>query len=111
MKSTKICLLAIAVLVLLLPACSHHNAGKPRILVFTKTAGFHHESIAAGKIAIQKLGSENNFDVDTTTDASVFVDDSLKKYAAVVFLSTTGDVLDYRQGAAVERYFQGGGGF
>lgn len=97
--------------VLLLPACSRHNAGKPRVLVFSKTAGFHHESIAAGMIAIGKLGSQNNFDVDTTTDAAWFTDDSLRKYAAIVFLSTTGHVLDYRQRVALERYIQAGGGF
>ena len=91
-----------AFLTVLLAACSHNN-GKPRILVFSKTAGFHHESIADGNPAIQKLGAANNFDVDTTTDASVFNDDTLKKYSAVVFLSTTGDVLGYRQRAALER--------
>src|SRR5882757_2419177 len=80
----------------ILAACSHNNS-KPRILVFSKTAGFHHESIADGNLAIQKLGAQNNFDVDTTTDATVFNDDSLKKYSAVVFLSTTGHVLDYRE--------------
>ena len=70
-------------------SCSKKRADKPRILVFSKTAGYHHESIAAGNVAIQKLGSQNNFDVDTT-DASMFEEDSLKKYATVVFLSTTG---------------------
>ncbi len=104
-------LLAVVVFALLLPACSHQNPGKPRVLVFSKTAGYHHESIAAGNIAIQKLGSQNNFDVDTTTDATWFTDDSLKKYAAIVFLSTTGDVLDYRERVALERYIQAGGGF
>jgi glucose/arabinose dehydrogenase/cytochrome c551/c552 len=99
-----------AFLTLLLIACSHNN-GKPRILVFSKTMGFHHESIADGNPAIQKLGAENNFDVDTTTDATIFNDDSLKKYSAVVFLSTTGDMLGYRQRAALERYIQSGGGF
>ena len=80
-------------------------------MVFSKTAGYHHESIAAGNEAIQKLGSLNDFDVDTTTNAAMFEEDSLKKYAAVVFLSTTGNVLDYRQEAAFERYIQAGGGY
>jgi cytochrome c len=95
----------------LLTSCSHHNNGKPRILVFSKTAGFHHESIADGNIAIQKLGAANNFDVDTTTDAGFFNDDTLKKYATVVFLSTTGDIFNSRQRVALERYVQAGGGF
>ena len=86
--------------------------GKPRILVFSKkTAGFKHESIPDGIAAIQKLGSQNSFDVDTTSNAEWFTDDSLKKYAAVVFLSTTGDVLNNYQEAEFERYIQAGGGY
>lgn len=91
-------------------SCSK-KAGKPKILIFSKTSGYHHESIANGNEAIQKLGGKNNFDVDTTSDAAMFQEDTLKKYAAIVFLSTTGNVLDYLQEAAFERYIQAGGGY
>ncbi len=97
-------------LILLISSCSKHDR-KQRILVFSKTAGYHHESIANGNTAIQQLGSQNSFIVDTTTDAGMFNEDSLKNYSAVVFLSTTGDVLDYLQEAAFERYIQAGGGY
>lgn len=103
--------LSFLIIVLLIFSCSKERSGKPKILVFSKTAGYHHESIADGNAAIQKLGSSNNFDVDTTTNAAWFTEDSLSKYAAVVFLSTTGDVLNYYQEAAFERYIQSGGGF
>lgn len=83
----------------------------PRILVFSKTAGFYHESIPAGIEALQKLGAENGFKVDTTKDASWFTDSRLKKYKAVVFLSTTQNVLSADQQVAFERYIQAGGGF
>jgi cytochrome c len=98
-------------ILLSLASCTHHPSGPPRILVFSKTMGFHHASIVDGNAAIRQLGAANQFEVDTTTDASWFVDDSLKKYSAVVFLSTTGNVLDYRQRVALERYIQAGGGF
>ena len=98
-------------LIISIYSCSDKQSGKPRILVFSKTAGYHHESIAEGNVAIEKLGSEHNFDVDTTTDAAMFTEDTLKKYAAVVFLSTTGDVLNNFQEAAFERYIQAGGGY
>ena len=83
----------------------------PRILVFSKTKGFYHQSIPAGTVAIQKLGQEANFRVDTTKNAAYFTQDSLKNYSAVVFLSTTGNVLDPDQQVAFERYIQAGGGF
>lgn len=57
------------------------------------------------------MGQEKGFTVDTTENSAVFNDDSLKKYSAVVFLNTTGDVLNAAQEAAFERYIQAGGGF
>lgn len=83
----------------------------PRILVYAKTRGFHHASIPAGLAAIQQLGTENGFAVDTTTDSSYFVPKTLKKYAAVVFMSTTGNILNAEQQTAFEKYIQSGRGF
>ena len=82
-----------------------------RVLVFSKTAAFVHGSIKVGKLALLKLGAENNFKVDTSQDASIFTEENLKKYSAIVFLSTTGDMLDNKQQAVFERYIQAGGGF
>jgi type 1 glutamine amidotransferase len=82
-----------------------------RVLVYSKTRGFHHASIPAGVAAIQKLGAENNFAVDTTTDSTYFTKKTLKKYAAVVFLSTTGNVLNDEQQVAFQKYIKSGGGF
>ncbi|WDZ85325.1 ThuA domain-containing protein [Micromonospora cathayae] len=81
------------------------------VLVFSKTAGFRHGSIPAGITAIQQLGAANNFTVDTTEDGAAFTDANLAKYQAVIWLSTTGDVLNADQQAAFERYIQGGGGY
>ena len=84
---------------------------KPAVLVFTLTKGYHHASIPAGVLAIQKLGIENNFSVDTTSDPGQFQETILNKYAAVIFLHTTGELLNIYQQVAFERYIQSGGGF
>jgi uncharacterized protein len=82
------------------------------VALFSKTAGWHHESILAGVEAIRKLGEVHDFKVFWTEDPTrVFKDDELKKYKVVIFLSTTGDVLNDEQQAAFERYMQAGGGF
>jgi type 1 glutamine amidotransferase len=83
----------------------------PRLLVFTKTAGFRHDSIPVAIQAVQKLGAQNGFSVDATEDAGMFTDAGLAPYAAVVFLMTTGDVLDDGQQAAFERYIRAGRGW
>ncbi len=82
-----------------------------RVLVFSKTAGFRHDSIDEGHAAIEQLGEENDFQVDHTEDAAIFNAAALANYDTVVFLSTTGDVLNAAQQTAFENYIQGGGGF
>ncbi len=93
---------------LIITSCS---TKEKRVLVFSKTKGYRHESIKAGKAALLKLGVDNKFKVDTTEDATFFNEDNLKKYSAVVFLSTTGDVLDQQQQNEFMRFIQAGGGF
>ena len=86
-------------------------AAAERILVFSKTAGFRHASIPDGIAAVRELGAAHDFAVDATEDATWFTDDRLATYDAIVFLSTTGDVLDDAQERAFERYIRGGGAF
>ncbi len=81
------------------------------VLVFSKTSAFRHDSIPDGIAAIQTLGAENGFAVDSTEDAARFTDAELARYKVVVFLCTTGDILDTDQKAAFERYIRSGGGF
>jgi type 1 glutamine amidotransferase len=87
------------------------EAGTYDVLVFSKTAGFRHGSIPDGIAAIERLGAENGFTVTATEDAAVFNDTELAAYEAVLWLSTTGDVLDAGQQGAFERYIQSGGGY
>ena len=80
-------------------------------LVFSKTAGFRHGSIPAGVAAIQQLGEEHGFAVDHTEDSTAFTEENLANYDVVVWLSTTGDVLNDEQQGAFEQYIQDGGGY
>ena len=81
------------------------------VLVFSKTAAFRHDSISAGVSAIRGLGAANDFAVIATEDANQFTDANLSRYEAVVFLLTTGDVLNATQQAAFERYIAQGNGY
>jgi type 1 glutamine amidotransferase len=103
-------LLTLLFCIIIFGACNTRS-GTPKILVFSKTEGFYHESIPDGIKAIVKLGEENGFEVDTTTNSAMFTEEILQEYSAVVFLSTTGNVLNHYQEADFERYIQAGGGF
>ncbi len=61
-----------------------------RVLVFTRTTGYRHESIEAGVRAVRSLASDDGIEVDHTEEAEAFTAESLSGYAAVVWLSTSG---------------------
>ena len=82
-----------------------------RVLVFSRTAGFRHDSIPDGIEAVRKLGAKGPFAMDATEDPTRFTPDNLARYRAVIFLNTTGDVLDPEQQAAFEKYIRKGGGY
>ena len=83
---------------------------KGRLLVFSKTGGFRHQSIPDGIKAVKELMA-SRYEVDATEDSSVFTTENLKRYSAVIFMSTTGDILNPDQQKAFEGYIKSGGGY
>jgi type 1 glutamine amidotransferase len=83
-----------------------------KVLVFSRTTGYHHASIPAGVAAIRALGGQHGFTVDATANPAVFTDAGLSRYATVVFLSTSGEPVTSAAGrAAFQRFVERGGGF
>ncbi|MFM9874247.1 MAG: ThuA domain-containing protein [Fimbriimonadaceae bacterium] len=87
------------------------NQPTNNILVFSKTAGFRHDSIQTGIETIQQLGKESHFTISATEDTNAFTSKNLKTYKAVIFLNTTGNILEEPQEKALETYIKQGGGF
>jgi type 1 glutamine amidotransferase len=73
-----------------------------KILIYTRTTGYRHDSIPAGIAALRGL---DGYDADAAEE----LPDDLAKYAAVVFLSTSGTVLDDAQRDAFRDYMSRGG--
>lgn len=114
MTLSKLAAAAAAAALLTTAGAGQAQAAKPvgAILVFHATKGFAHPSIPNGVAAIKKLGQEHHFTVDDTVDPAAFTPANLAKYKAIVFLSTTGDVLPgAEQRAALEGYIKKGGGY
>jgi type 1 glutamine amidotransferase len=89
------------------------DAGAPplRVVLFSRTTGFRHtESIEAGRSALQAWGAGANAEVSATEDAAVLIG-GLDRADVVVFLLTTGDVLDDEQQRQFESFVRAGGGF
>ncbi|MCA2218679.1 ThuA domain-containing protein [Jidongwangia harbinensis] len=81
------------------------------VLVFSRTAGFRHDSIAVGTQAVRELGAAHGFTVTATEDPAAFTPANLAGYEAVIFLNTTGDVLNATQQSAFESYIRSGRGY
>lgn len=79
----------------------------PRLLAFTRTTGYRHDSIPAAITAVRTLG---DFEVDATEDPAA-LEQPLDRYAAVVFLSTSGEVLTPAGRERLAAYVESGGGF
>ncbi len=93
------------------PGAIEQIAQPPRVLIYSRTAGFRHASIPDGIAAIEALAEVHGFIIDATEDPTEFTDANLDQYAVVVFLSTTGDILDENQQAAFEGFIAKGRGF
>lgn len=81
------------------------------ILVFTKTAGFRHDSILVGKNALLNLPHEGKWNIVFSEDGTLFSDRGLRAFDVVVFLSTTGDILNDQQQKTFQQFIERGGGF
>lgn len=116
MRTAAVVVLCLGLLACSAPAPAPAPAPPPAsgpygVLVFSRTAGFRHDSIPAGIAAFRALGATNGFTVTATEDPAVFTGDGLARFRAVVFLSTSGDVLGPDQQSALEAYVRGGGGW
>lgn len=83
-----------------------------KVLIFTKNAAwaYRHQSIDVGEKAVKTMCEKYGIKADTSENASLFKDDILKNYSAIVFLSANQDVFDADQEAALQRYVRAGGG-
>ncbi|MHA7130147.1 ThuA domain-containing protein [Algoriphagus namhaensis] len=81
-----------------------------KVLLFSKSTGFRHESsIAAGKSVFQNLAKERGWFLYDTESAGVFNAAELSQFSAVVFNNSTGRVLTDEQRLLLQEYVESGG--
>lgn len=91
-------------------ACTLIHAQK-KVLIFSKTAGFRHKSIPKGISTVADLLKQAGIGSLHSEDAAYFCADSLSKFDAVIFLSTTGDIFNDQQKEAFQTFIRAGKGF
>ncbi|KAI0350012.1 class I glutamine amidotransferase-like protein [Trametes cingulata] len=82
-----------------------------RVLIYSATRDFRHDSIPTAVDALVAQGPAANITFDHTEDQTWFTDDRLQQYDALLFLSNTGEVLDDAGKAAFQKYLNLGGNF
>lgn len=83
-----------------------------RVLMTTKTDGWHHESIAEAVPAMRKLAQKHQFELVWEENLDlVFTEESLEKFDVVMFVLTTGNILNPEQQNLLEKFMQSGKGF
>lgn len=82
-----------------------------RVLLFSRTAGFRHDAIPVAVAALEELGPANGYVAEATEDPGVFTTAGLSPFQVVVFVMTTGDVLNAAGQSAFEAWIAGGGNF
>lgn len=81
------------------------------VLIFTRTLGFRHDAIEKAVATLRTEGLRRSWVVEATEDPATFRAEALSRYRVVVWLLTSGDVLDDEQQRAFEAFIHGGGGF
>ena len=97
--------------ILLFTACRNEKRHSNKILLFSKTEAFRHASIEPGLAALKKLMQAQGVEITTTENASIFNEEHLSTFGAVIFFNTSGDVLNNSQQADFQRFIEAGGGF
>jgi Trehalose utilisation len=88
------------------------DAGSPfNVLLFSRTAGYRHASIPTAIAAFMALQAAGDYTAVSTEDPTQFTAANLARFQVVVFLMTTGDVLDADEQAAFEAWIGAGGNY
>ena len=111
MKSRNLLVVIILILVVASFQKSLAQSKQFKALLVTTSRGWHHESLHAGVLAIQQLGVRNYFDIVLLEDPNGFNDKFVEQFKVVIFLNTTGDILDSTQQKVMERFIRSGRGF
>ena len=85
--------------------------GKDEVLLFYKTEGYWHRSIATGIVLMKDLAGDHDFELTKTNDAEDFLEEDLQKYQLIIFLNTSGDVFNKEEQEAFKEYIEKGGNF
>jgi type 1 glutamine amidotransferase len=82
------------------------RTGPFRMLVYSRTTGFRHDSIPQGKVMLQQIASEQGFEITEAEENSLITDEGLAQFEIVFFMNSTGDIFNQAEEAAFQRWME-----
>jgi uncharacterized protein len=82
---------SLAILGLCIAASAAGAAEKARVLIYSGSTGYRHDSIPAAVEAMKAISTKAGYTFDATEDPEVFSAEKLKAYKVIVFVSTSTD--------------------
>jgi uncharacterized protein len=78
------------------------RTGSFKMLIYTLTKAFRHDSITQGVAMLQEIGQEQGFETVVATDNSDITLEGLSQYEIVFFMNPTGDIFNSTEQQAYE---------
>jgi len=94
--------------------CAKVYADPPqfKVLMITTTNGWHHDAVSEAVPAVRALAQKHQFELTWEENIDrMFTEESLKNFDVLLFALTTGDILNEKQQALMEKFIQSGKGF
>jgi type 1 glutamine amidotransferase len=82
------------------------RSGSFKMLVYSRTTGFRHDSIAQGKTMLREIASEQGFEIVETEVNDLITPDGLAQFEIVFFMNSTGDIFNQAEEAAFQQWME-----
>jgi type 1 glutamine amidotransferase len=80
--------------------------GDFKMLVYSRTTGFRHDSIAQGKTMLQEIAAEQGFEITAVETNELITTEGLAQFEIVFFMNSTGDIFNQTEEAAFEEWME-----
>jgi type 1 glutamine amidotransferase len=82
------------------------RSGSFRMLVYSRTTGYRHDSIAQGKLMLQEIAAEQGFEITETEVNDLITPEGLAQFEIVFFMNSTGDIFNQAEEAAFQQWME-----
>lgn len=82
------------------------RSGSFRMLVYSRTAGYRHDSIPQGKAMLREIAAEQAFEITETETNELITADGLAPFEIVFFMNPTGDIFNEAEESAFQAWME-----